>query len=253
MDNAIKNNKTETAKLVCLLMGEAFAVFSLIRFAAGGVWTRTAWAVVTIPLLFLPKLIEIIMGRKMNLPVYILGILYSIGPTLGHSYCLYRNFTWWDELLHFTGGVAFALIGFEIARKFCREKTSAAVIWFIAVFGICFSISLSVIWEFIEYGCDLMFGFDMQGDTVVNYISSYNLGAGPGITGGFTEINEVTVNGQPLGLGGYLDIGLHDTMTDLLAEALGAVIAFAAFVATKGRLGMFRNNDSVKKQENAAG
>ena len=38
------------------------------------------------------------------------------------------------------------------------------------------------------------------------------------------NITDVTVNGQNLGLGGYLDIGLFDTMKDLLVNFVGAVI-----------------------------
>ena len=38
------------------------------------------------------------------------------------------------------------------------------------------------------------------------------------------DIKEVTVNGQELGLGGYLDIGLLDTMKDLFVNFIGAVV-----------------------------
>ena len=38
----------------------------------------------------------------------------------------------------------------------------------------------------------------------------------------------MTVNGQELGLGGYLDIGLLDTMKDLFVNFIGAVV-FSVF------------------------
>ena len=34
----------------------------------------------------------------------------------------------------------------------------------------------------------------------------------------------MTINGQELGLGGYLDIGLYDTMGDLFVNFIGAVV-----------------------------
>ena len=37
-------------------------------------------------------------------------------------------------------------------------------------------------------------------------------------------ITSVTINGQELGLGGYLDIGLYDTMGDLFVNFIGAVV-----------------------------
>lgn len=38
------------------------------------------------------------------------------------------------------------------------------------------------------------------------------------------DINSVIVNGKELGLGGYLDIGLLDTMKDLFVNFIGAVV-----------------------------
>ena len=38
------------------------------------------------------------------------------------------------------------------------------------------------------------------------------------------EISSVTINGQPLEVEGYLDIGLHDTMADLFVNFIGAVV-----------------------------
>ena len=37
-------------------------------------------------------------------------------------------------------------------------------------------------------------------------------------------ITSVTINGQELGLGGYLDIGLYDTIGDLFVNFIGAVV-----------------------------
>ena len=42
---------------------------------------------------------------------------------------------------------------------------------------------------------------------------------------GITDVIVVTEQGQyPLGLGGYLDVGIIDTMKDLLVNFIGAVI-----------------------------
>ena len=38
-----------------------------------------------------------------------------------------------------------------------------------------------------------------------------------------SNIQDVVVNGESLGLGGYLDIGLYDTMGDLIVNLIGAV------------------------------
>ena len=85
----------------------------------------------------------------------------------------------------------------------------------------CFSMTVGVMWEFFEFGMDVLFLTDMQKDTVLNTLSTVEL------TGGVTvlqDITTVTVNGQDLGLGGYLDIGLYDTMADLFVNFVGAVV-----------------------------
>ena len=38
------------------------------------------------------------------------------------------------------------------------------------------------------------------------------------------NIYDAAVNGESLGLGGYLDVGLVDTMKDLLVNFIGAVV-----------------------------
>ena len=240
MTNSFSNDRDRIIKLVFLFLGEAFAVYSIIRVATEGIWTRTVLAVFSVFLLLLPALAERLMSQKLTVPVYISGLLYSLGPSLGHIYDLYNILPWWDELLHFTGGVVFALFGFELAKKLGKGKDSDFNIWLIALFGCFFSVSLSVVWEFAEYGADMLFGLDLQNDTVVSSFTSYKLGLEPGIAGRLENIEEVIVNGRALNIGGYLDIGLNDTMTDLLTEAAGAVISMTCFAASKGRLSIFR-------------
>jgi len=242
MVQSFSNNKDRIIKLIFLSLGEAFAVFSVIRFAIKGEWILTAWAVLSVFMLFIPVLAERILRHKLTVIMFIGGLLYSLGPSLGHSYYLYHIFPWWDELLHFAGGLVFAFLGFELVRMISRGKPSDVNLLLTALFGLFFSISLSVVWEFAEYGMDLLFGLDMQGDTIIHSISSYNLSTEPGITGNIGNIEDVIINGIPLDLGGYLDIGLHDTMTDLLTEAAGAVISVICFAVSKGRLTIFRNN-----------
>ena len=71
---------------------------------------------------------------------------------------------------------------------------------------------------------------DMQKDTVVNSISSVMLDpSGRNNRVAIENIVEtivITADGQqiPLGLGGYLDIGILDTMKDLFVNFIGAAV-----------------------------
>ena len=65
----------------------------------------------------------------------------------------------------------------------------------------------------------------MQKDTIVSSIHSVMLDpTNSNIPIEIEGITDVIVNGQSLGLGGYLDIGLIDTMKDLIVNFVGAVV-----------------------------
>ncbi len=93
-----------------------------------------------------------------------------------------------------------------------------------ALVAFCFSMTVGVLWEFFEFGMDRLFQMDMQKDTVVNSITSVMLDpTNSNIPVTIDGITSVQVNGQELGFGGYLDIGLYDTMEDLFVNFIGAV------------------------------
>ncbi len=232
------NQKERKIRFVFLAAGEAFALFSTIRFLPGKEWTRLAISAVTILLLLLPETAERICGRRLSIPFYAFCIIYALGPMLGHSYKLYYTILRWDELLHLFGGFLFALIGFEIVRSITGGGKCS--LWFSALFGLCFSMAVALAWEFFEYGMDAFFGMDMQNDTVVHSIVSYQLGTETGVTGSFPEIHEVLIDGTSLALDGYLDIGLHDTMADSLVETIGAVLAVICYAAGHGKTALFQ-------------
>ena len=95
---------------------------------------------------------------------------------------------------------------------------------FVVLVAFCFSMTIGVLWEFFEHFMDLSFGLDMQKDTVIHEISSVMLNpAGANRPETIRNITSTVVNGQELGLGGYLDIGLFDTMADLFVNFIGAV------------------------------
>lgn len=99
-----------------------------------------------------------------------------------------------------------------------------------AVMAFCFSMTIGVLWEFFEWGVDSLMAKDMQKDTIVQAIHSVTLHPeGRNIPVHVKDIADVilvhSVGSQtPLGVGGYLDIGLIDTMSDLLVNFIGAVV-----------------------------
>ena len=83
--------------------------------------------------------------------------------------------------------------------------------------------TIGVLWEFFEFGMDQFMGLDMQKDTVLQSITTVMLDpTNSNVPITINGIQDVIVNGESLGLGGYLDIGLIDTMEDLFVNFIGA-------------------------------
>ena len=82
---------------------------------------------------------------------------------------------------------------------------------------------------------------DMQDDTVIHGLTSYLLGDSLGVTGSIPNIQSVSVNGLLLPVDGYIDIGLIDTMLDMLLETVGAIAACVIILLDKGRHPMIQD------------
>lgn len=171
-------------------------------------------------LVSLPVVLERCLRWKLNRTFFLFCVLYAMGPMLGKAFKLYYLTNWWDKLLHTSAGFLFAVFGTYLAVKLNQGRDTSLLLQ--VLFGICFSIAISAVWELVEFGVDRIFGADMQNDTVVYAIHSYLLSDTPGTLVTIPQIQGVSVDGVPLEIGGYLDIGLIDTMQDVLVETLGA-------------------------------
>lgn len=230
-------------KLTGTVLCEFFTVFTIIMLLAGSEPDRLVLALGTILLVLLPMLLEKLFQCRISLPVYIFALAYAIGPMLGHCWKLYYTVPVWDKLLHTCGGVMFAILGayfFDLLTK-SRDLPAAR-----AIFALCFSMAIAVLWEFCEFGADRFFGMDMQDDTVVYGLISYLLGDAVGITGSIPNIQSVVVNGTPLPVSGYIDIGLIDSMLDMLLETVGAVITCVILWFDKGKHPMIQNRSDIQ-------
>ena len=108
---------------------------------------------------------------------------------------------------------------------------------YVSLVAFCFSMTIGVLWEFFEFGMDRLFLMDMQKDTIIHSITSVMLDpTNMNIPVTIGDITSVAVNGQELGFGGYLDIGLYDTMEDLFVNFIGALVfSFIGYFYIKRR------------------
>ena len=217
-------------KLTGTVLCEIFTVCTIIMLLAGSEPDRLLLAFATLLLAALPMLLEKLLHCRISLPVYIFALAYAIGPMLGHCWKLYYTVPVWDKLLHISGGVMFAILGAYFFDLLVKNKELPVVR---TIFALCFSMAIAVLWEFCEFGADTFLGMDMQDDTVIHSLTSYLLGESLGVTGSIENIQSVTVNG--IALPGYIDIGLTDSMLDMMLESLGALVTCLLVLLDKGR------------------
>lgn len=184
--------------------------------------------ILTLVLLVLPSLIQVNLKIELPTALEIIILLFIFAAEiLGEIQAYYLKVPVWDTVLHTLNGFLMAAIGIALVDILNRHKKFSIQLSpaFVAIVAFCFSMTIGVIWEFFEFGMDQIFHFDMQKDTVVHAIYSVTLD--PSKTNqvvAIEGINDTVVNGTALGLGGYLDIGLLDTMEDLMVNFAGALV-----------------------------
>ena len=208
-------------------------VLVLIVHFLSGDFESVMLCVLTLILFTLPSIIE--RRLKIDLPdtleIIILLFIYS-AEILGEIQAFYIAIPFWDTMLHTLNGFLCAAIGFSLIDLLNRSRkfTFSLSPLYLAIVAFCFSMTVGVLWEFFECFMDLNFGLDMQKDTVIPAISSVMLdpagGNHPVTVAGIQDVILVLSDGthQSLGLGGYLDIGLLDTMEDLFVNFIGASV-----------------------------
>ena len=201
--------------------------------------------VLTLVLFMLPSAFEkrLHIDLPDTLEIIILLFIYA-AEILGEIRDFYIDFPFWDTMLHTMNGFLCAAIGFALVDILNREERVSLHLspFFMAVVAFCFSMTIGVLWEFFEFSMDQFVLFDMQKDTVVNTISTFNLDPSHGTTAvvvkGIQDVILVLDDGtqMPLGLGGYLDVGIIDTMKDLFVNFIGAVVfSTIGYFYVKGR------------------
>jgi len=158
-----------------------------------------------------------------TLEIIILLFIFA-AEILGELGEYYVNVPYWDDALHTINGFLCAAVGFsmiDILNRSDKFAFSMSPI-FVALVAFCFSMTIGVLWEFFEFGMDTVFHTDMQKDTVIDSITSVNLRPYGEKLPTTIYFDSVIINGEEWE--GYLDIGLIDTMVDLIVNFIGAFV-----------------------------
>ena len=166
---------------------------------------------------------------------------------LGEINKFYIMIPHWDTILHLLSGFLCAGFGFSLFELCNKKKTVRDVtLIFTVIVSFCFSITIGVLWEVVEYAADNVLRVDMQKGTIVRDIASIELNPVKDNSSlkidNIVETNIKTSDGKEITINGYLDIGLNDTMKDLIVDMCGATI-FCIF----GTIYVLNKDNPVKR------
>lgn len=237
----LENFKGERRAMSILYIVLTFIVIAIMigQFIIGN-YENCFTCVLTLVLFLIPSFVD--RRLKITLPhtlEVIIVLFIFCAEILGEIRAFYLRIPWWDTMLHTMNGFLMAGVGVSMVDIFNRSEKFKFQLSpvFVALVAFCFSMTIGVLWEFFEFSMDLFTFTDMQKDTVVSTISSVDLNRAKenvpviikGIenvifTGGNLTVDGTGIDSYSLDLGGYLDIGLMDTMKDLIVNFIGAVI-----------------------------
>ncbi len=182
----------------------------------------------TLLLFLLPAFLERAFNLELPSALEIIILLFIFSAeVLGEIGYFYVRVPHWDTLLHTVNGFICGAVGFalvDLLNKNKNIKFSLSPI-FVSAVAFCFSMTIGVFWEFLEFSCDMLLHTDMQKDFIINEL--YSVALDPSKTNRtihFGGITELTLNGKIMPVEGYIDIGLLDTMKDLMVNFIGAVV-----------------------------
>ena len=223
------NKRTLTVYLVL----RALVIAVMVRAFFRGAYENMFMCGLTLVLMILPSILT--KKLKIYLPsaleIVILCFIFA-AEILGEISSFYINVPHWDTMLHTINGFLCAAVGFALVDLFNRDErfTFKLSPLFLAVVAFCFSMTIGVLWEFFEFSADHFFATDMQKDTIVRQINTVELDeTRTNKVVKIKNIDDVIIvhtdgSEESLGLGGYLDIGIIDTMKDLFVNFIGAVV-----------------------------
>lgn len=235
--------KTEPGAFWTYIVLRTIVVLILIRSLWARNYENAIICVYVLILYVLPQFVE----KRMRIEIpsvleIIIFVFVFLAEIFGEMASFFLKVTYWDTMLHTTAGFLLAAVGFSLVNLLNESEKVKVQLSpvYLAVVAFCFSMTMGVLWEFFEYGADRLLLLDMQKDTVINQIATVDLDPTlsntPVVISGITDTILELSDGSTyrLGLGGYLDIGIIDTMEDLFVNFLGAVVfSTIAYFETK--------------------
>lgn len=226
-----KYKETNKKSIIVYLILRILVLISMVFQIIMGNFQNVFMCILSLILFTIPTIVS--EKFKIGLPSLLEAIIYIFifsSTILGEINNFYGIIPFWDTLLHTLNGFLCAGIGFSLVDLLNQnsKKINLSPIYVVIV-AFCFSMTIGILWEFYEFTSDSVFRTDMQKDRVVQSISSVELNEnGENVPIKIDNIQKTDIytnDGKITTIeNGYLDIGIIDTMKDLLVNFIGAVI-----------------------------
>ncbi|MCI5789121.1 MAG: hypothetical protein MR031_00300 [Tenericutes bacterium] len=241
----MKKKKLKKAKktLITYFVLRVLVIACMVAQSMNGNWENVLLCVLTLLLFTIPTIfsetLNITLPSTLETIVYIFIFAAEI---LGEVQSFYTHVIYWDSILHTINGFICAAIGFSLIDLLNTNDNIHINLSpiFVSIVAICFSMTIGIIWEFFEYSVDKLLLKDMQKDTIVKTISSVALDEkkenNPIVVDNIEKTIIYTKDKEVVIEGGYLDLGINDTMKDLFVNFLGAITySLIGFLYIKNR------------------
>lgn len=224
-----KYKKTKKKSLMVYLVLRILVLICLVLEIMKGNFNNAFLCLLSLLLFTIPTLLED--KFQIGLPSVLESIVYLFifsAEILGEINNFYGHIPYWDTLLHTLNGFLAAGVGFSLIDLLNKnsKKISLSPLY-VALVAFCFSMTIGVLWEFFEYTGDKYFNLDMQKDRIVTKISSVEFNENREnkaiVIDHIKQTTIETEEGTVVIRDGYLDIGLNDTMKDLMVNFIGAI------------------------------
>lgn len=217
--------------LAVYLVLRVLVIFCMIRQFIQGNYNYVMLCVLSLVIMVVPSFLRgrfrIYLPDALEVSIYIFVFAAEILGEIGN---FYGYIPFWDTLLHTFNGFLAASIGFNLVELLnTRTKRMNMTPLFVAIVSFCFSMTVGVLWEFVEFSADGLLYLDMQKDEIVTTVGSVSLNPEmknePVIVRdiAYTVLYDADGNELAVVEGGYLDIGIVDTMEDLFVNLVGAL------------------------------
>lgn len=224
--------ETKRSSLLVYMIIRIIIIICMILQILRGDLHNALLCLLSLVLLMVPFFIQ--RGFKITIPSTLETIIFLFifsAEILGEINNFYGIIPFWDTMLHTLNGFLAAAIGFSLIHLLNQnsKKFNLSPIYLCLV-AFSFSMTIGVLWEFFEFGADKFLKLDMQKDRIIEKFSSVNFD--PEKNNNAIVVDDISYtiiydnNGNILQKidGGYLDIGIIDTMKDLFVNFIGAIV-----------------------------